>query len=145
MKTVKIILACIIFLSLSLPALKAEISEGIMAELFNGLADIIERNMNNPSQGITQLQEFIAANKMAFMEWKRTVEENMDKAMADPQAMPGQEDWQKMQDMMGNSQGALAINRWTQSIMNFMMRNPRIADQLQQIMEDVSPRPPEYR
>jgi glutamyl-tRNA reductase len=139
MKIVNILIAGLLILCLSLPVSKAEVSEGVMAELFNGLADIIERNMSNPTQAIAQLTQFIAANKTSFMEWKRTVEENMEKAMANPQQMPSQQDWQKMQQEMSQSKGAEAMNRWTQSIMNFMMRNPEIGERVQGIMEDISP------
>ena len=139
MKIVNVLIAGLLIFSLSLPALKAEVSEGVMAELFNGLADIIERNLNNPAQGIAQLQEYIAANKTSFTEWKRTVQENMEKAMANPQQMPSSQEMQKMQGSMENSQGAQAMGRWSQAIMNFMMRNPQIADQIQEVMEEISP------
>ena len=134
----------LLILALGSAPAAAEVSDALMAEIFNGLADIIERNMGNPENCIAQLQAFIQENKAAFMEWKYTAEKNIEKARANPQQMPSQEDMQRIQEEMEKSQGVQAMNRWAEAISNFAMTNPGYMDRVTQAMEEISPRPDDY-
>jgi hypothetical protein len=144
MKMVQIALAGILCFSLVMPVPQAEISDGVMAELFNGMADIVEGNMNNPSQCLAQLEKFIAANRARFEEWKRTVEANVEKYRANPRQMPSPEEMRRMQEEMARSEGAQAMGRWTAALMQFSIRNSDVMDDFSAALEEVSPRPAEY-
>ncbi|MFC1514314.1 hypothetical protein ACFL5X_00225 [Candidatus Omnitrophota bacterium] len=146
MKIIGTILIGLLLLSATPSGAHAAISEGMMAELFNGLADIIERNMGDPAGCIAKLETFISQNKTAFIEWKNTIESNTARAAsAGPAAMPSQAEIAKMQSQMAASSGASAMSRWTESISRFAMKNPEYMDKVSAIMEEISPQFDDYR
>lgn len=119
--------------------------ENIVYDFYNGLTNIIERNMNNPDSCVTQAENHIRAN---IAKLKEVVNKAKQMAQTMPQTQISQAELQqKMQalsaDPMANKMMDI-MQRFTQAFYNFSQKYPdhaekigNVFDEFEDIFEDI--------
>ena len=74
----KYILTIMLILGLAFPLyLKAQDLETLAADFYNGLADIIENNMDNPNACVAAIEEFYAANQELIVQMREAAQKSI--------------------------------------------------------------------
>lgn len=107
-----------------------------MYDFYNGLSDIIERNMNSPDICVTQSETFIRKNIGSLIEVA-------DKARQMAQMRPTTEkEAQRMAELgkyMPQAKGMEAMNRFIQVFGTFAMKHPEHAEKINEILGEYEP------
>lgn len=134
-----LLLACLIVLVF--PAgVFAEDMEAQVARFYNGLSDIMERNMNNPDSCVSETKRFVDANQAFLIKMQELAKKGMQQAQDMQHPSMDQADMQKAMEEMSKSEAAQATTRWAQAMMQFSMQNPEHAGQIAEIMSRFMPK-----
>jgi DNA repair ATPase RecN len=126
-----ILIACLVFTCVYAA------DENIMYDFYNGLANIIEQNMNNPDNCVTQAENHIRAN---IAKLKEVVQKAKQMARTMPQAQMSQAELeQKMQalstDPMANKMMD-TMQRFSQALYNFSEKYPDHAEKIGDVFDE---------
>ncbi len=125
-----------LFLIVSIQTLisQAEDMSVIMDKFHNGLAVIIERNMNNPDRCVVEVDNYYNANRATVEKVRKTSKKYMGRAMAmaDKYKYMSDEELEALersatQRGMAKSEMSPGTTRYTKALESFMMKYPQYA------------------
>jgi len=139
-KSLQLCLMSILSIFLLLP----DASTQEVTKLWNGLAEILERNMDSPDNAVSETKSFIRDNRGEFQEWRDSVRKNIEKAKMRSYQELSQEEMENIGAAMQKRPGAEALSRWTTAVINFSTKNPEQTTQINELMESYSPKFDDY-
>ncbi len=125
-----------VFLIVSIQTLisQAEDMSAVMDKFHNGLAVIIERNMNNPDRCVIEVDNYYNANRATVEKVRKASEKHMGQAMAmaDKYKYMSEEKLEAlersaMQKGMAEPEMSPGTTRYTKALESFMMKYPQRA------------------
>ncbi|MEA3305597.1 MAG: hypothetical protein U9R52_02165 [Candidatus Omnitrophota bacterium] len=126
-------LACLI-MSISACVLQAEDVNKIMDKFYDGMAGIIERNMDNPDRCVSEVDDYYKENQATVEKVRKLTEKGMKQAMdmmGEYESMSEEElealERQAMQKGMTESQMPPGLERYTEAMEKLMMKSPQQA------------------
>ncbi|MCK4828096.1 hypothetical protein KA005_70860 [bacterium] len=121
----------------------AQDSESFMITIYNGLANIIEANMNNPGQCSAAIESFCRKHKAEIDRLSAISQRKRQEAMQQDYSAEdlSMEKMQRQFDAMAQSKSFQAVNRFTQAVQNFCMQNPDYSEELGDAIERGFPQP----
>lgn len=139
-KFVKIFVFVFLAIFISSPLLKAEDANTLADGFYNGLAEIIERNMNNPDNCVVEVENYYQANRATVEKIRQLAEkpmaqamQEMDKVMEKYESMSEEElealERQAQQKGSQYKQQKMSPGaaRYTEAMKNFTMKYPQQA------------------
>ena len=123
----------------------AQDPQTLMATIYGGLADIIEANINNPSQCIAAVESFCQKYKADINALSAISQARGQQALQRDYSQEDM-DMEKMQqafEAMAQSRDFQELNRFTQALQNFSMQNPDHGEELGDAIEKGFPQPRE--
>jgi len=139
-KSLQLCLMSILSIFLLLP----DASTQEVTKLWNGLAEILERNMDSPDNAVSETKSFIRDNRGEFQEWRDSVRKNIEKAKMRSYQELSQEEMENIGAAMQKRPGAEALNRWTTAVINFSTKNPEQTTRINELMQSYSPKFDDY-
>ena len=121
----------------------AQDSESIMITIYDGLAEAIEANMNNPGQCGAAIESFCQRHKAEIDKLSAISQGSRQQAAQQDYSTEGlnMEKIQQEFDAMAQSKAFQAVNRFTQAVQNFCMQNPDYSEELGNAIERGFPQP----
>ncbi len=121
----------------------AQDSESFMVTIYDGLAGIIEANMNNPGQCGAAIESFCRKHKAEIDRLNAISQGSRQQAMQQDYSTEdfNMEKMQQQLDAMAQSKGFQAVNRFTQAVQNFCMQNPNYSEEIGDAIERGFPQP----
>ena len=113
----------------------------LMATIYGGLADIIEANINNPSQCIVEIERFCQKHK-ADIDRLSAVSQSRQIMQRDysPEDVSTKRLEQEL-EAMAQSTGFQETNRFMRAVQNFSMQNPDYEEDFGDAIEKGFPQP----
>jgi len=124
---------------------QADAVQDPMFEFYDGLSDVIEQNLNDAQGCLKAVEKYLKDNKKLI--------DTMTAMTQRGQNMAQQQDYENMSDeemkqkfeqgiqLLSQSKGVEAVNRFMDVAGQFSMNNPDEADALFQTIEDHMPKP----
>ena len=115
--------------------------ESPMANFYEGLSDILERNMTTPDNAVMETDRFIKSNKSSLDRITSQIKKKSEEAKTNSyqHEMPSDADLEKAMEALEKSKMASALNRWMQVFMAFSMQHPEQAEQIGELMNQFVP------
>ena len=126
----------------------AQITEDTMCDFYNGLSDILDRNINSPDHAVSQTKAYLDRHQALLDQITQAAQKGQQMA----QSMNAMNMGQSM-NPMNISQGQMAqametvskskmtgvMTRYMQSMMRFAMQNQDHADAIAELMSRMAP------
>ena len=154
-KVLNVFISLFLIVSIQTLISQAEDMNVIMDKFHNGLAVIIERNMNNPDRCVVEVDNYYNANRATVEKVRKTSEKYMGQAMAmaDKYKYMSDEELEALersatQRGMAKSEMSPGTTRYTKALESFMMKYPqhaiKITMKAMQFMPGTSPEGSQY-
>ena len=115
-------------------------AEDPMYDFYSGLADVIEKNMDNPDRCVSEAESFIRKNIKPLVKatetGKRMAQSGMYNNMSEEEARKKLEE---MGSHMSQSGSMEAINRFTNALGKFSMKYPKHGEKISDILSEYQP------
>ncbi|MBN3038080.1 MAG: hypothetical protein JW869_01525 [Candidatus Omnitrophica bacterium] len=127
------------------PTASAQDPQALMVEIYGGMADIIESNMNDPDRCISEIRAFGAKHRSAIDRITEVSQGNREQAMQEEYSYEDVDmgEIQDAMEEMAKSKGFQEMNRFMEATQNFSMQNGDYAEELGSAIEEVFPQPEE--
>ena len=130
-KAVKVLIFAFLAMVTLSPTLKAEDMNTITDKFYNGLAEVIERNMDSPDNCVREVDNYYEANRATVEKIRKTAEEHVPQAMAmlDKYKTMGDEvpEMEFEQKGMAESWASPGATRYGEAFNAFAMKYPQSA------------------
>lgn len=121
-----------LIISLAAPSLFSKGEIEVMFNFYNGLADIVEKNQNDPDKCVAESEAYIRKNAGSLNEAARRAEAMEKSAITEEEAMRMMNDPYAMLPVPG----ANPLDRFTLIFEQFSQRYPQHADKIRQVVAE---------
>lgn len=118
----------------------AENPEEAMYNYYTDLADIIERDMDNPDQCVEEIERYYQENQEDIEKMQEYTEESRRRGEGMQNRPVTEEEIEKAGEALSQTKMVEALNRFIEVLSNFSMEHPDHAKRIREVMEQFAPK-----